>query len=268
MPVERPHHQASTKTALLSVANNQAEAPLSIGRLEPHHRSDVEFSIARRQIEPHATLAERYTVAASKRPQNVASPGLADKIQYITHYPGHSTQSAQPVIGDALTILAGSLRKNYLSDLIVRHATAQKSQTARMQGKMIDPLEQLNTILLSPQPKKNTKGGVYVRSPLKEGKTILVVDDFCTEGNSFEAARAYIENTGAKAICLGWLKTINRDYHEFTPRPKLMPYEVNKLTSVPTRVTHSFGRHIRYPEATADLGKVFAHYYGWKWPTL
>src|SRR5262249_54232260 len=43
--------------------------------------------------------------------------GLGDEIDYIAPYPGHSTNSSQPVISEALTILAKSLRKKYLPDL-------------------------------------------------------------------------------------------------------------------------------------------------------
>jgi hypothetical protein len=147
--------------------------------------------------------------------------GLGNEFDYIAPYPGHSPTSKQLVIGEALSILAGSLRKKYLPDLIIRHTLAPKSQTVRMQGSAVDPLDQLNTIHLNRNPTKNTKGDRYVSSPLGPGKTILVVDDICTEGNAFEAARAYIESTGAKVICLAWLKTIKRDYQAFLKTPKV-----------------------------------------------
>jgi hypothetical protein len=194
--------------------------------------------------------------------------GLGNEIDYIAPYPGHSTKSAQPVISEALTILAKSLRKKYLPDLIVRHTTAPKSQALRTQGQTVDPLDQLNTISLNPSPTKSQKGDVYASPPLKRGKSILVVDDICTEGNAFETARAYIENTGAKAICLAWLKTIKRDYHAFSQRPKLAPYQANKIRTVPPRTTYCFDHYIRNQDATADLGEVFDRYYDWRWPIL
>ena len=194
--------------------------------------------------------------------------GLGDEIHYIAPYPGHSTKSSQPVISEALIILAKSLRKKYLPDLIVRHTTAPKSQTLRMQGKAVDPLDQLNTICLKLRPTKNEKGDVYVNPPLKKGKSILVVDDICTEGNAFETARAYIENTGASAICLAWLKAIKRDYYAFSQRPSLTPYQANKITSAPKRTKYWYSQHICNQQATADLGQVFDRYYDWKWPIL
>jgi hypothetical protein len=192
--------------------------------------------------------------------------GLGDEIDYIAPYPGHSTKSAQPVVSEALTILAKSLRKKYLHDLIVRHTTTPKSQAVRMQGKAVDPLDQLNTIRLNLKPTKNQKGEVYSSPPLKRGKVILVVDDICTEGNAFEAARAYIENTGAKAICLAWLKTINRDYHAFLKCPKLKPYEVNNLAATPQRTRLLFSQCIRNKQAMVDLERVLIRYQSWTWP--
>ena len=166
-----------------------------------------------------------------------------------------------------MTILAKSLRKSYLPDLIVRHTTAPKSQAARIQGKQVNPLDQLNSIRLNPKPIKNAKGEVYANPPLRQGKTILVVDDICTEGNAFEAARAYIENTRSKAICLAWLKTINRSYLAFSQRPVLRPYEANKVTSAPARNAYGFSQNIDNRGATGDLDKLFARYHNWNWPT-
>src|SRR3984893_5988358 len=234
--------------------------------LSPQYAEAQQYSTHARDTAKHlggdATFWGRLLAAS------VYLSGLGDEIDYIAPYPGHSPTSKQLVIGGALSILASSLRKSYLPDLILRHTLAPKSQTARMQGKAVDPLDQVNTIHLNQNPTKNQKGDRYIRSPLKAGKTILVVDDICTEGNAFEAARAFIENTGAKVICLAWLKTIKRDYHAFSKRPKLQPYQVNKLTSAPLRNTHSFSGHIRNQEATADIGQVFSRYYNWNWPII
>jgi hypothetical protein len=233
-------------------------------------------------MSPQYTKAQRYSVHARDTAKHLGGDatfwgrllaasvylsGLGDEIDYIAPYPGHATNSAQPVISEALTILAKSLRRKYLADLIVRHTTAPKSQTLRMQGKVVDPLDQLNTIRLNPSPLKNEKGDVYVSPPLRQGKSILIVDDICTEGNAFEAARAYIENTGAKAICLAWLKTIKRDYHALAQRPQLTPYQANKITSAPARNTYWFSQHIRNLGATANLDQVFDRYYSWQWPS-
>ncbi|WP_156649561.1 HAD family hydrolase [Methylobacterium sp. Leaf89] len=192
--------------------------------------------------------------------------GLVEKIDYIASYPGHSVSSAQPVISEALTILAQSLRKTYIPDLIVRHVTAPKSQSARNSGQSVDPLNQINSIHLNSNPIKNSKGDRYAKTPLKKGKTVLIVDDFCTEGNAFEAGRAYVQATGAGVICLSWLKTINRDYLAFSDRPTLNPYEPNILGGSMHRESYYYSSHIKNRSATADLNQIFGRYYQWDWP--
>src|SRR3546814_2004653 len=146
--------------------------------------------------------------------------GLVDEIDYITAYPGHSPTSNETVISEALNSLGQSLRKSYLPDLILRHTKAVKSQTARASGGSVGLDNQLNTIRLNPAPVRGVGGKPYKSPPARGGKRILVVDDICTEGNSFEAARAYLRAAGAQAVCVSWLKTINTDYRAVSPDRK------------------------------------------------
>jgi hypothetical protein len=193
--------------------------------------------------------------------------GLVDELDYITPYPGHSPSSQQPVVGDALTILADSLQKRYLPNLILRHAMAIKSQTARTSGGSVDHVNQLNTIHLNSHPDKDKQGGKYVSSPSKGGKMVLVVDDFCTQGNSFEAARSYIERTGARAICMSWLKTINTDYQMIIKPPAIVdPYMPNRIAVSPPQASIPYSSAIRNSSAMSNLQEVFRSYYDWQWP--
>ena len=193
--------------------------------------------------------------------------GLVDQINYITHYPGHSPQSKQPVVSDALTILADSLQRRYIPDLLCRHAAAKKSQTARTTGQSVDHLHQLNTIYVEQHPIKDKKGGRYKTSPLRAGKSVLVVDDICTQGNSFEAARAFIRGTGAETICLSWLKTINTDYRALGANPTVQdPYKSYAFQALPAVVDYPFSTSIRNNAATVNLDEIFQSYYQWDWP--
>ncbi len=193
--------------------------------------------------------------------------GLVDEIDYLTAYPGHSPASPQTVIAEALNILGGSLRKTYLPDLIKRHSAAKKSQTARTSGQTVDVVNQLTTIHLNPFPQRGLNGAPFKSTPLKAGKTVLVVDDFCTEGNSFEAARAFIESTGASAICLSWLKTINVNYQAVSP-PLKIPSPYKPVSAGTTPLTVQFGYHgaITAHAAQVDLAKLYARYFMWAWP--
>ena len=193
--------------------------------------------------------------------------GLANEISYITSYPGHSTASTTPSVNEALSVFADCVNAKFIPDLLIRHTDAQKSQTLRAAGKSVGHKNQIDTIHLNSKPQKNKKGEPYKAPPLRKNKTVLIVDDFCTEGNSFEAARAYITATGANVICLSWLKTINTDYKEMNPLVKIdKPYEPNKLDETITIAKHEFSNHIKNPSATSDLNSIFKKYYEWNWP--
>lgn len=194
--------------------------------------------------------------------------GLANEISYVTSYPGHSTQSGTPSVNEALSIFADCVQAKLIPDVFIRHISAQKSQSARIAGKVVGHKNQIDTIHLNPSPTKNKRGDKYKAPPLKAGKTILVVDDFCTAGNSFEAARAYVLATGAKIVCLSWLKTINTDYQEIDPMVTVQtPYVPNKVAYEPAHTSHCFSSDIVDASATSDLNDVFSKYYNWDWPT-
>ncbi len=193
--------------------------------------------------------------------------GLVDEVDYITAYPGHSPSSKPTVIADALNILGGSLRKSYLPDLVVRHTKAQKSQTARASGGSVDVVNQLTTIMLNPTPLRGLTGNTYKSMPVKSGKTVLLVDDICTEGNSFEAGRAFINSTGAQTICLSWLKTISTDYKAISPPIKVYdPFKPTGLGPSPKIKAYSYSSAIVSYAAQVDLAELYGRYFNWAWP--
>ena len=191
--------------------------------------------------------------------------GIHNRINYITVYPGHKAGSGNEVMNDAMAIFGKCFRKNYLPDLIVRHTTAQKSQTARNQGLALDHLNQLNTIVLNRAPLK-TSTTRYKNPPLNKGKTVLIIDDICTRGYSLEAARTFVEQTGAKAILVSWLKTINTDIAELAPFNKFDPYKPATFTSQRIIKTHSYHGNIVDHLAPSELAEIFAYYKDWEWP--
>ncbi|MFL1502671.1 HAD hydrolase-like protein [Pseudomonas sp. S191] len=191
--------------------------------------------------------------------------GIQNRINYITVYPGHKAGSGNVVMNDAMAIFGKCFRKNYLPDLIVRHTTAQKSQTARNQGIPLDHLNQLNTIMLNKAPLK-TSSVRYKSPPLGKGKSVLLIDDICTRGYSLEAARTFVEKTGAKAILVSWLKTINTDIVELAPFEKFDPYKPAVFSTQRARKTHSYHENIVDHLAPGELSEIFAHYKDWEWP--
>lgn len=192
--------------------------------------------------------------------------GLHKKIDYIAPYPGHKQESTPTVMEKTIVTFAKCFRKKYLKDLIIRHETANKSAYARSSGKggALDHLNQLNTIKLNPFPLKKEKER-YKRSPLKSGKTVLVIDDFCTEGYSLEAARAYIEQTGANVICLSLLKTIFRGYKQIQNISKFSPFDPQEFSSSDIQATqHEYQKYISSPPSEYEIRKKLAEYDQWE----
>jgi hypothetical protein len=193
--------------------------------------------------------------------------GLADEVNYITAYPGHAPTSKPTVIADALNILGQSLRKSYLPDLLIRHTKAVKSQTARASGGSVGIDNQITTIKLNTAPTRGVSGTPYKTMPLKAGKTVLLVDDICTEGNSFEAGRAFIGAVGAATVCISWLKTINSDYHAVVPPFNISnPYMPQIVKKPITTNTSWYSGSISSHAAPTDLADVYQRYFKWTWP--
>jgi hypothetical protein len=191
--------------------------------------------------------------------------GIHKEIDYITTYPGHEKGSGNVIMEEAGSVFAKCFRKTYIPDLIIRHKKALKSQTARNNGVAIDHLNQLNTIKLNENPTKNAKNK-FKTSPLKKGKTVLLIDDICTRGYSLESARAYIEKTGAKVIMASWLKTINTDIETLGTQDTFNPYSENTFESPSIGVVHGYHANFTDHLAPAELTKQFKAYENWDWP--
>ena len=114
------------------------------------------------------------------------------------------------------------------------------------------------------------EGVPYKTNPIKPGKSVLVVDDICTQGNSFEAARLFVQAAGARAIALSWLKTINTHYNAISREvPIPDPYHPITVQDVLRRVpvvAHEYSSAINDVKATLDLAQVYRRYKTWDWP--
>lgn len=191
--------------------------------------------------------------------------GVYERIDYITVYPGHRAGSGSHVMDVPMSIFGKCFRTNYIPDLIIRHTTALKSQTARNSGQQLSHLNQLNTINLNRNPSRSPTVK-YKNSPLGRNKTVLLVDDICTNGYSLEAARAYIQQTGAKVIMAAWLKTINTDIHELAKTASFDPYKPTRFILSPIRKSHSYRENLVDHMAPTELTRSFNSYTNWNWP--
>lgn len=190
--------------------------------------------------------------------------GIHKRIDYVTAYPGHQQGYGNQRMDDDLKTFGWCFNKAYLHDLIIRHTTATKLQHARNKGQHVDHHTQLNTIRLNPAPiRGNTR---YKSPPTKKGKTVLLVDDFCTRGLSLDSGRKLIEKTGANTILVTWLKTINTDYNKIGEMGEYDPYEANTFENLQVGKVYNYRQHHTDTDASDELGATLHNYVNWDWP--
>lgn len=195
--------------------------------------------------------------------------GIGTEIDFVAPYPGHKTTSNKTKLMNAIAVVSGSLRARYLFDFVERHSDAVKSQTLRTTGGSPSSKNQLSTIKLNPTPTRTgPKKLKYVRKPELKDKTVLVVDDICTEGYSLEASRAFFEAAGAKVILLSWLKTPGpNDYHaisEIIP-PIKRPFSKFSPKIVSEKI-YLNSNNVMNHDADAEIARAYKKFVSWDWP--
>jgi hypoxanthine phosphoribosyltransferase len=196
--------------------------------------------------------------------------GIGSEINFVAPYPGHSTGSKKTKLMGAIAVVSGSLRAQFVYDLIERHTDAVKSQTLRTKGGTPDIANQLNTIHLNPKATKpGPKQVKYKNPPNIKGKTVLIVDDICTQGYSLEAARAFCEAAGAKVILLSWLKTPGpNNYHAISSvYPKISKAFQAYAFSSATHKVYSNSGNVTNKNAPKEIADAYSKYASWEWPT-
>lgn len=112
--------------------------------------------------------------------------GLYEYADWWTTYPG-SSGGVNPAMQDFLNSVAKMFHDRFIPDLLIRHAQAKDSGETRANGGSVDFINQVSTVRL------NDDHSV-------EGKKILLVDDFITEGHSIEWARNLLLQAGAASV--------------------------------------------------------------------
>lgn len=194
--------------------------------------------------------------------------GIGAEASYVVPYPRSSAQSETTILMNSVRIISLTLRDQYLHDFICRHRDAPKSQYLRRSSLKPRIENQLNTIhLISNPTKPGIKQERYIRRPKTHGKTILVVDDICTEGYSFEAARAFLEATGARVVMMSLLKTPGRDYHEIKSLnlPIENPFQAYTYQGHVSQ-PHLFNESIANDLASKQINEAYTKYHSWNWP--
>lgn len=192
--------------------------------------------------------------------------GLYREFDYVCPFPRHTAHEWNEPLRESIVNFAKCFRKRYIPDLVVRHTSTVSS---RRNPETLGHLDHLNSIRINDRPTKNVDTeATYVRSPLGRGKTVMVVDDFCTRGRSIEAARVYLERTGVNVILVSWLKTINRDYSAIVGDFDFNPYVANEWSKVKlgTKI-YPYRVAMTDDDAYKELTTKFERFKRWEWPT-
>ena len=117
--------------------------------------------------------------------------GLIDRYSRFTVYPGHSPGTYNETLTGYVDFLAKNVQA-YDRDIIVRGREApDTSKLRRDNPAAISFGNQTDSVHLNPNQKKNVKG-----------KSIIVFDDFTTDGNGLDWARLLLVAGGAKKVVL------------------------------------------------------------------
>jgi len=117
--------------------------------------------------------------------------GIYSEIDTFTIAPGHAG-GYNSLMEKSFHRLARLFRDTFAPSLLYRHKAARKSAYMRYAGESPTLQDQITTMCLNCEPKDRAKTII--------DKTILVVDDFITQGFTTEWARHLLLNAGAKQV--------------------------------------------------------------------
>ena len=120
---------------------------------------------------------------------SVYGDGLSAEPDLWSIYPG-SSGGPNRIMGPYIETGAKLFKDLFLSDLLIRHASALDSGTTRRAGGAGATFwNQINTVHVNPSYRDKIAG-----------KRILVIDDFTTDGYSLECARNLLLEAGASDV--------------------------------------------------------------------
>jgi predicted amidophosphoribosyltransferase len=119
----------------------------------------------------------------------LALDGVLTDVDTWAWYPGHDGTPIKPRYSEAFNLASRIFRDRHVADLLVRHQSAVKLATSRAGGVRPPFSSQVHTVHLKPAH----------RAAVVD-KHVLIADDFCTEGLSFEWARNLLYEAGARDV--------------------------------------------------------------------
>ena len=147
--------------------------------------------------------------------------GLYETADWWTTYPG-SDGGTNVAMNEFFDIAAKLFRDKFKPGLLVRHSPAVDSGETRAAGGSVSFINQVNTVCL----KDDTATIEQIR-----GKTLVLIDDFITEGYSSEWARNLLLKAGAANVITIAIGKYGSNFYCESPRPGLNwdPFVPRKL---------------------------------------
>lgn len=117
--------------------------------------------------------------------------GMYSDIDTVSIIPGHAG-GHNPLMDKSIHRISRLFRENFVPNLLNRHTPTRKSAYLRYAGESPEFQYQVSTVCLDCDPRDRNK--------IIKGKTILVIDDFITQGFNTEWARNLLYNAGANKV--------------------------------------------------------------------
>ena len=161
--------------------------------------------------------------------------GLIPQGPFFAAYPSHTPGQHDPLIEDWFRPAAKTFHGWFKEDLLVRVQEAPDTSLLRASGKQATPEMQMRTVHLNPA----------YRTKLP-GKTIILIDDFSTEGTSLEWGRRLLLAAGAARVVMlsigkfGRKTPLTHTGYKLNGDAALNPYAV---TDIPTQEIFTVKRH-------------------------
>ncbi len=150
---------------------------------------------------------------------NLYLEGIMSSSTYFCKYPSHDPNNVNPILSDFFRFAVAVFKQSYYrEDWLVRHTRAPDTSMLRHERGQASITHQANTVVLAAKSKRS----------LKKSPTVIVIDDFTTEGFSFEWARNLLYSAGAGRVVLVALGKYRRSHKVHVPSVSVDPFKPGK----------------------------------------
>lgn len=146
---------------------------------------------------------------------NLYAEGLICPGTYFCIYPPHAPGETNPVLDGFLGPATAFFARSYKREWIRRFSPAPDTSRLRARGGRAEFIDQTNTVCLD----------ATAYNALRRGPTVIVFDDFTTDGMSLGWAQNLLLAAGADKVVLVAIGKYGRRHSRYIPRIRIHPFE-------------------------------------------